>query len=396
MAVPLDEQGDVRRMDRDGVPRARIAREPRLSRNAVAKCADSQDMSPEPPIGQKRAHRATDEIAQWIDAILTDDLCAPKKQRHTASRILDRAVEEKGYAGSHSSIRRHVATWKKEHVRGPGDGFPGLAWAPGAAQADFGDFTAQIAGKPVAAKLLVVSFPCSNALSHGPAMREGGGLLPGPAHDLRADRAPAAPARARQRHRGGADAVRQGHGVRTLLAVPGPPPLRGPPPRPVLRQREGVGGERRRVPEAQPPRARARGVAAGRAQWHAQGRLRQDERAGAEQGWEACRGGVPGGPRGHAGAAGSRLRRGRVGQREGGQARIRARGRESVLRRADVARPRAGSLWACVPAPWGRSPAAEGMSPRSPAASGRASASGTPSPPSPRPSPGRAPSGSRP
>lgn len=163
MTVSLDEQENIRRMDRDGIPRARIARELHLSRNTVAKYADSQDMSPKPPIGQRRAHRATDEIAQWIDAILTDDLCAPKKQRHTASRIFDRAAEEKGYAGSYSSTRGHVATWKKEHVQGPRDGFPGLGWAPGTAQVDFGNFTAQIAGKPAAAKLLVVSFPYSNA-----------------------------------------------------------------------------------------------------------------------------------------------------------------------------------------------------------------------------------------
>lgn len=48
-------------------------------------------------------------------------------------------------------------------MQGPRDGFPGLGWAPGTAQVDFGNFTAQIAGKPAAAKLLVVSFPYSNA-----------------------------------------------------------------------------------------------------------------------------------------------------------------------------------------------------------------------------------------
>ncbi|WP_051332875.1 hypothetical protein [Olsenella profusa] len=147
MTVSPDGQEDARRMDRDGVPRARIAREPRLSRNTVAKYADVQDMSPKPPIGQKRAHRATDEIAQWIDAILTDDLCAPKRQRHTASRIFDRAVEEKGYAGSCPSIRRHVATWKEGHAQGPRDGLPGLGWAPGTAQVDFGNFRATVAGR---------------------------------------------------------------------------------------------------------------------------------------------------------------------------------------------------------------------------------------------------------
>ena len=50
MTVSLGEQEDIRRMDRDGVPRAQIARELHLSRNTVAKYADSEDMSPKPPI----------------------------------------------------------------------------------------------------------------------------------------------------------------------------------------------------------------------------------------------------------------------------------------------------------------------------------------------------------
>lgn len=173
MTASLDEQEDIRRMDRDGVPRARIARELRLSRDTVAKHADSQDVSPKPPIGQKRAHRATDEMAQWIDAILTDDLCAPKKQRHTASRILDRAVEGKGHAGSYSSIRRHVATWKKGHAQGPRDGFLELRWAPGTAQVDFGNLAAKVAGKPATAKLLVVSLPYSDARHRMPCHAKG-------------------------------------------------------------------------------------------------------------------------------------------------------------------------------------------------------------------------------
>lgn len=163
MTVPLDEQEGVGRMDGDGIPRARIARELRLSRNAVARYADIQDMSPRAPVSKGRARRATDGIAPWIDAMLQADLLAPKKQRHTALRILDRAVEERGHAGSYSSIRGYVAAWKAEHAQGPGEGFLELVWTPGTAQVDFGDLAAKVAGTPVALKLLVVSFPRPNA-----------------------------------------------------------------------------------------------------------------------------------------------------------------------------------------------------------------------------------------
>ena len=163
MTVSLDEQEDIRRMDRDGATRADIARELHLSRNTVRKYADMEDMSPEPPAGQERPHPATDGIAGWIDSILEADLAVPRKQRHTAKRIYDRAVAEKGYSGSYPSIRRYVSGWKREHVQGPKDGFLELRWAPGTAQVDFGNFVATIGGVRAALKLLVVAFPHSNA-----------------------------------------------------------------------------------------------------------------------------------------------------------------------------------------------------------------------------------------
>ena len=163
MAVSLDEQEDIRRMDRDGATRADIARELHLSRNTVRKYADMEDMSPEPPAGQERPHPATDGIAGWIDSILEADLAVPRKQRHAAKRIYDRAVAEKGYSGSCPSIRRYVSGWKRGHVQGPEDGFLELLWAPGTAQVDFGNFVATIGGVRVALKLLVASFPHSNA-----------------------------------------------------------------------------------------------------------------------------------------------------------------------------------------------------------------------------------------
>ena len=49
MTVPLDMRNDIRSMDADGVPNAEIARRIHASRNAVAKYADMEDMSPAPP-----------------------------------------------------------------------------------------------------------------------------------------------------------------------------------------------------------------------------------------------------------------------------------------------------------------------------------------------------------
>lgn len=120
------------------------------------------DMSPEPPMPAHRARPAIDPHTGWIDNLLEADLSAPRKQRHTAKRIYDRLVEERGYRGSYSSAQRHVRRWRLERAAGAGDGYLELEWAPGTAQADYGNFEA-VAGKRLHLKLLVVCLPHSNA-----------------------------------------------------------------------------------------------------------------------------------------------------------------------------------------------------------------------------------------
>ena len=164
MTVPLDTRRDMREMDARGIPRARISRQLGVSRNTVARYADMQDMSPRAPISEMRPHPATDTHAAWIDSILEADLGAPRKQRHTARRIFDRLVDERGYGGSYSSVCRYVARWRKENERtSPRDGYLELEWSPGTAQVDFGNFRCKIAGAARDMKLLVLTLPHSNA-----------------------------------------------------------------------------------------------------------------------------------------------------------------------------------------------------------------------------------------
>src|SRR6476620_1360707 len=52
---------------------------------------------------------ASQLVESAIDAMLRSDLDAPKKQRHTARRILARLVDEHGAVGlSYSTVRDHV------------------------------------------------------------------------------------------------------------------------------------------------------------------------------------------------------------------------------------------------------------------------------------------------
>ncbi len=92
MTVPLDVRNDIRSMDADGVPRAEIAKRLRVSRNTVAKYADMEDMSPEPPLPERRRRPALEGHETWVESVLEADLGAPRKQRHTAKRVFDRLV----------------------------------------------------------------------------------------------------------------------------------------------------------------------------------------------------------------------------------------------------------------------------------------------------------------
>ncbi|MBM6757041.1 IS21 family transposase [Collinsella tanakaei] len=145
------------------MPRAEIARRLHLSRNTVARYADMVDMSPEPPVPADRPHPAIGHHIDWIDGLLEADLGAPRKQRRTAKRVYDRLVEERGYKGSYSSVQRHVRRWRLGRATGAGDGFLELEWAPGTAQADYGNFEAVVAGERLRLKLLVACLPHSNA-----------------------------------------------------------------------------------------------------------------------------------------------------------------------------------------------------------------------------------------
>ncbi|MDP4013653.1 MAG: IS21 family transposase [Candidatus Nanopelagicales bacterium] len=87
------------------------------------------------------AHEAT--IRRW----LTEDLTAPKKQRHTARRVWQRLLEEEGAVVAESSVRNLVAVLKVE-INGPRAQVMVPQTHPPAeeAEVDFGEFQAVIAG----------------------------------------------------------------------------------------------------------------------------------------------------------------------------------------------------------------------------------------------------------
>lgn len=162
MTIPMSVQEQIRRLDAEGVSARQIARDLGVSRESVAKYVAEQDFSPRPAVVHRRPGGSViAEHAATIDGWLADDAKRPRKQRHTAQRVFDRLVAECGYEGSYSPVQRYVKAAKAAR-RSAGQGFSELVWAPGAAQVDFGQARAVIAGVLSTLHVLFVTFPYSN------------------------------------------------------------------------------------------------------------------------------------------------------------------------------------------------------------------------------------------
>jgi DNA replication protein DnaC/transposase len=83
------------------------------------------------------------------------------KQRHTARRIWQRLVKEQGATVCESTVRHYVGRLKRElgHEK---EQFLDLAWAPGEAQADFGEADFYVMGTKTRQHYFVLTFPFSN------------------------------------------------------------------------------------------------------------------------------------------------------------------------------------------------------------------------------------------
>ena len=160
MTIPVSVQQRIRLLDQQGTPWRAIARDLNVSRDTVRKYALMEDCSPKPKPSTTRP-RKLDGFTPVIDEWLQADRFMPRKQRHTAKRVYDRLVTEKGFTGSYSAVQRYVKQWHQEH-RPACDGFMELEWRPGVMQVDFGEAVVVLAGVKTKVHCLVASFPYSN------------------------------------------------------------------------------------------------------------------------------------------------------------------------------------------------------------------------------------------
>jgi transposase len=104
-----------------------------------------------------------DTVRRW----LTEDLAAPRKQRHTARRVWQRLLDEEGAGVAESSVRALVARLRTEI--GSGRGLVTVPQTHGPAEeaeVDFGEFTAVIGGEPTKLFMFVLRLSHSGKAVH--------------------------------------------------------------------------------------------------------------------------------------------------------------------------------------------------------------------------------------
>lgn len=159
----------IRRDHRGGMKIREIERKYNVSWRTVRKAVDS--VWPEPRKQLPPRPTALDPYKPLVDEMLRTDLDAPRKQRHTITRIFHRLVEEHAADVSYQMVRRYVSDRKPqiliESGKAPVEAFVPQTHQPGMeAEVDFGDVTIRLAGELVTCYLFSFRLSYSGKAVH--------------------------------------------------------------------------------------------------------------------------------------------------------------------------------------------------------------------------------------
>jgi len=155
---------------REGLSVRALARKYGVHRRLVREALTSAE--PAPKKTPVRRSPQLEPLKEVIDAWLRADLDAPRKQRHTATRIHARLVSEHGAAGvSYWTVRDYVARRRpeiaEEEGRGPSRVFIPRHHPPGQhAEVDFGELWVRLAGVMTKCYLFVLRMSYSGKAVH--------------------------------------------------------------------------------------------------------------------------------------------------------------------------------------------------------------------------------------
>lgn len=153
MVINMDIYAEIRKAYNCSESQRSVAKRLGISRQTVKKYWKGETMPGVRKEYTRTTSVVTPEVQGFIKAcFLEDKALGVRKQTHTAKRIYDRLVAEKGFNGSYSSIRSAVHEMKEQFVPAQAD-MP-LEFAPGdAAQIDWGSVTVYLCGKKITVEI---------------------------------------------------------------------------------------------------------------------------------------------------------------------------------------------------------------------------------------------------
>ena len=145
VVISVNDYKQIRQRYLNGESQRSIAKSMGISRNTVKKYCEGENVPLERKTPEREASVLTEDVLAFINSCLEEDEAEGlKKQRHTAKRIFDRLVEEKGFEGGESTIRCAV-----HEIRGKmPQAFVPLQFDPAdAIQIDWGEATVYLNGE---------------------------------------------------------------------------------------------------------------------------------------------------------------------------------------------------------------------------------------------------------
>lgn len=151
MVITVEIYKEIRKLRLEGLSQRRIADRLGISSNTVKKYWDGEQVPWERKPYSRTANVMTEDITEFIlNCLREEGQCRSKKQHHTARRIYDRLVTERGFTGSESSVRRIVKELREKHP----EAYVPLAFPAGdAMQIDWGEATVYLNGEKTVVNL---------------------------------------------------------------------------------------------------------------------------------------------------------------------------------------------------------------------------------------------------